>query len=676
MNLRRFWPEKIKNQLIVGIAIVHAALMSIFVFDLVQREKEFLLEQKHQQAISLSQTIATNTTEWVMSQNLSGLQEIIQSQMKYPSLSYAMIVDVEGKILAHTDSNNVGKFVQDSKSLQLINSHKNTYTLFESDKLFDVATRIHFQNQTFGWSRIALNTQDISQNLKYITHEGILYTIIAILVGSIIAWFLGNNLSKRVRSVIQATKDFNPSKNNALFTHIEKDEVGELMQNFNNMNNKLQNQFSLIEEMAYTDSLTKLYSRSIFDKKFLESQNHNLDNHTSSALLFLDIYKFKQINDIYGHHQGDELLKLVAERIKTFIKPQDVAFRFSSDEFIIIFNNLAQKDAQHYFEKLAEQFLMFLIKPYNLNGPVINCQFYIGVYFFNDLTYSSLQVLKKADIALSASKQKAPNSITYFETALEEAVETKLEIDTSLKNCIQENELFWVIQPQVNMVTNETIGGEVLLRWAHNGDLIRPDIFIPISEENQTIIPISNWLIEEVFKFIDQNAIHKLIISINLSPIHFFEPNFIKTIKTLLDQYQISPYNIKFEVTEGVFLQDSEETLSVLNQLKSIGFRVSLDDFGTGFSSLSYLKNLPIDQLKIDKTFVDGVPDNKKPVAIAKTIIDLTENLEINVIAEGVETEEQKQFLIDNQCIFCQGYLYSKPLEPKEFLKFSQKNSI
>jgi len=672
--LSKIWPNQIKYQLIVGVAIVHAILMSFFVYDLVQREKTLLWENMEQQAVSLSKTVATNAMPWVLSNDLSGLAEIIESQNLYPNLSFVMIINPEGEVLAHTDTSFVGKYLVDKTSLKMLNSDKKQIQLIHSSQVIDVAEALQLENRKVGWVRVSLNTSLLSKNLKEIVLEGALYTLFAIVVGSLIAWLLGNSLTKRIRQIIQATKMVSPENQSKLFEDIKNDEVGELMTNFNQMEGKLIQQFEEIQQMAYTDALTGLYSRAYFDTAYAESLKYSVEYSKICGLVVVDIDNFKQLNDSYGHDVGDQLIIETAQRLETFIKPHDFVFRFGGDEFVLILNRLNQATAHSVIETLASQLLSFISKPCKLGELIYTPQFSIGVYLFDHETIQQ-DAFKRADIALYTSKNLGKGQVTSFLPEMEEAIQSKSFYDVGLKLALQNEELFWVIQPQMDMNTNKVVGGEVLLRWKYQEKFVRPDIFIPISEDNQTIIPISNWLINKVFEYIQDNELTHLSISINLSPVHFFDGNLIIFLKRLIKRYQVSPYHIKFEVTEGVFLERMDEAVSVINQLKNMGFNISLDDFGTGFSSLSYLKNLPIDQLKIDKSFVDGLPSNSKPAAIAKTIIDLTRNLSLNVIAEGVETREQKDFLIENQCHYCQGYFYSKPLLQPEFLEFVKQNS-
>lgn len=664
------WPNSIKYKLIVSVALVHALLMSLFILDLVQREKSFLKEQSLKQTLALSETLASNSLEWTLSNNLAGLEGILNSQKNHPNLAYAMIVDVQGQVLAHTDPSKVGYYLSDEASLSFLNSTLPQEVIINNDDLIDVATNIHIKQNNLAWARAAVSNEHLNQNLKIITQEGFFYAVFAILVGSVISWVLGNSLTQRIDKIINATKKTNPNLNTQTFTDIQKDEIGDLMINFNQMEHKIQQQFKQIENIAHKDALTGLFNRSFFELEVKKTQLNNAQQHQTTALIFIDISRFKHLNDTYGHDQGDLLLQEIAKRIQNFIKPTDVGFRFGGDEFVILLNQMTRT----LISNMTANLLLLLNEPYLLKNLIYNSYFSIGVTLFDGKPLSANELLKQADIALFKAKELGKNEILFFEENMEAEIKYKSLLDESLKTVLMNNELSWVIQPQVNMKTGKTIGGEVLLRWKRKNEFISPATFIPIAEDNQTIIPISNWLITDVFKFICHHKMNHLVISINLSPIHFFEKNLIHFLKDSIKRYEIIPYQIKFEITEGIFLKDFEETTKILNQLKMIGFKISLDDFGTGFSSLSYLKNLPIDQLKIDKSFIDGLPENEKPAAIAKTIINLTDNLNMEVIAEGVETLEQKHFLLQHGCDHCQGYLYSKPIDAEKFIEYAQKS--
>lgn len=677
--LKKFWPRKIKLQLILGVALVHAFLMTFFILDLVYKERQFLIDQKRNLTYSLSKTIASNTTEWYLSKNINGLQEIISSQMVHQDLDYAMIFDLQGHILAHTDPKRIGKYLT---NIKLFPRDKNDPVSIEDDhRKIDIATPIRLNGQTLGWVRVAIKTNNLNNNIYQITLEGLTYTLFAIIFGSIIAYFLGNNLTRKIRQVVEATKKINLRKKQMLFPQVEESEIGELMSNFNNMESKLHQQYQInseylkqIESLAFNDSLTGLHNREFLVKQLSKTLKKSAKNRNYSAILFLDIDKFKQLNDSYGHEIGDLLLKNIAKRLKSLIRNEAYIFRFGSDEFVLLYENVGDtfETATEKAKYLAYKIHARLAETYELDELHYKTSVSIGInVFHNQEKTDSDQIIKKADIALYASKEAGRNRITVFENAMESKVKNELILEEGLEKAIENNELFWVIQPQIDMQTQRVIGGEVLLRWRFNDQLISPSDFIPLAEDSLTIIPISNWLFSSVFQFIkQQNLDESISISLNLSPKHFLDNDLIEFIKIQLKHHQINPGQIKMEITEGVFFDNYDRALFVLKKLKKLGLKISLDDFGTGFSSLSYLKNLPIDQLKIDKSFIDELPVNEKPAAIVKTIIDLTKNLSINVIAEGIEDQNQVDFLIENNCHYCQGFYYSKPLSHEAFIDY------
>ena len=670
MNLlSKLMPKTIKYKLILSVALVHAVLMTIFVFDLVYREQEFLFEHKQQQAKSLAKTLATASKQSVLSNDISGLEEIMEAQNDIQQLKFVIITNMQGEVLAHTDKNIIGQFLSDSVSLSMLDSNQNTLILSAEGSDIDYAYKLKLENRPIGWVRVSFYTSKLNENIKKLVIEGFIYTLAAILIGSFFAWLIGNGLTSRIVQLIGATKDIKPSQNTNFFKRIDNDEVGELMLNFQAMQHQLKGQFDEMQNMAYRDALTELHSRSYFDIAFAASKEKYHNKNRACGLVIIDVDNFKMLNDSHGHDIGDDLLIKTARRIKKVINKTDYAFRFGGDEFVLLLTDFNPKTIDSILESVVEHLHSVLSKPCELNHLIYTPQFSVGIHTI-DYTQPKKEAFKKADIALYNAKKFSKGQISYFATEMEEEVIKRSYYEDGLKLALEKQEFHWVIQPQLNMQTNKVVGGEVLLRWKYKDEFVRPDVFIPIAEDNQSIIPVSNWMFEQVFYWIHHNDIHNVKVSINLSPIHFFDSSLIPTLNKLLNKYQISPYNIKFEVTEGVFLSRMEVALSVITKLKNIGFRISLDDFGTGFSSLSYLKNLPIDQLKIDKSFIDGFPDNEKPAAIAKTIIDLTQNLSLNVIAEGVETIEQKRFLVDNQCVYCQGYLYSKPLLPDDFLAY------
>jgi diguanylate cyclase (GGDEF)-like protein len=505
---------------------------------------------------------------------------------------------------------------------------------------------------------------------------------------SIAALFLmyENRQNKELKNLADSLKthdflrhrDFIPSANTPLVYEIEQS----LNQTQTQVQEKIQQLKQQIQNactLSNKDMITGLDNRNLL-LKTLENVIYRTERgHYCSAFFLIDIDDFKQINDHHGHDIGDQLLKQVGQRLQNKVRKTDFCFRFGGDEFIVIYDRLGDFTYQaiEQAEKLANFLHRELNKPYQLNDIQINPTFSIGIQIFNDQSkLPPLKILQHADIALNKAKQSGRNQSLIFEESFLLEVNESALLETSLEKALERNEISWVIQPQVNMKTLEVIGGEVLMRWNHQGRSISPMTFIPIAEQSGLITPMTYWMLKSVFIFVKQHPelFKDRSLAINLSPMMFEDDSLLPELKRLFSQYGIDPSWIKFEITESIFLENIEKVTGIMHQIKSLGCKISLDDFGTGFSSLNYLKTLPIDQLKIDKSFLNQLLTDKKAAAIIKTIIDLTENLEINVIAEGIEIPEQAEYLQSLNCITCQGYLYSKPLAKEDFIQYTEGN--
>lgn len=682
-------PKKVKWQLVAGVALVHAVLMSFFVFDLVEREKNTLLSQFQQQSTFMAQTLSANSVSWVLAKDVSGLQELILSQRLHNELKYAFICTEQGQIIAHTDVKKIGQYLTDPLSLKMMKSDQKNIEIFNDRELLDIASRIESNGKTIGWVRLGFNTNYIYDNIHDAFSQGAFYTLFTILVGSLFALILGNSLTSRIRLLINATRSINPAESNQLFQKIKGDEVGDLMKNFNLMQANLNKQYTQsqghlkrIETLAFYDPLTELPNRAMLEKNLLHTIKNNIKTHQFSAIILFDLDNFKTINDTHGHDVGDLLLQQISIRTQSFFAENMKVYRFGGDEFVVLIDNLgpnyaqAEKITQLYAQELQTK----LTEPYNLSSlhyqSTVSLGFYIIAYDYEKPKAAIAEALKRADIALYAAKDNGRNQVAQFEPSMLAEIMENDALSHALQSAVDANELVSVIQPKFNMQTNQIIGGEILCRWQYQNTWIAPGRFIALAENLSLINTLTRnqitWLMAELSK----NNCRDLEFSINLSPMLIFDMEFFDFVQQALKTYGIEAKMIKFEITEGVFINHNHKALSFMNRLKSIGFKISLDDFGTGFSSLSYLKNLPIDELKIDKAFVDELPGNQKAEAIAKTIIDLSQNLEIAVIAEGVETESQSAFLIANDCQFCQGFLYSRPLSQEAFFKLLSNQNL
>ncbi|MFE8697422.1 EAL domain-containing protein [Cytobacillus sp. FJAT-53684] len=424
-----------------------------------------------------------------------------------------------------------------------------------------------------------------------------------------------------------------------------------------------------VEFMAFHDLLTSLPNR----RKFCDDLNHLMrksrEKGEKIAVFFLDLDRFKQINDSLGHTVGDQLIKAVAMKLKTEICSKSEIYRLAGDEFIIIYPNIESKDKViNYAKKLLAIFDQSILL--GANEIYTTCS--MGISLFPEHGGDCDSLLKKADIAMYAAKLKGRNNYCIYEQEMNQANEEALLIENHLRKAIDNNELELFFQPKMDLSTRQINGMEALLRW--NSPMfgnIPPDKFIPIAEDTGLIIKIDNWVIERAC---EQNKewnsswySSPLRVAVNISPLHFRLPNFHNVIENVLEKTGLDPNLLEIEITENSFIDHIEECIECLNKLRNMGITVAIDDFGKGYSSLNYLRKFPIHSLKIDRSFIHEVAKNREDIAIVKAITYLAHELNLKVVAEGIETREVIEVLEEIGCDEIQGYYVSRPLPKKEF---------
>ena len=428
-----------------------------------------------------------------------------------------------------------------------------------------------------------------------------------------------------------------------------------------------------IELLAFYDPLTGMPNRRLLYDRLQQSFTASIRHHNHGALLFIDLDHFKILNDSKGHNVGDMLLVEAAKRLQACIRKVDTAARLGGDEFVVLIGDLGQEEEQAAAEAetICDKILTALSQPYALKEYEYHGSASIGIYLFchNDNT-SVEEALKYADNAMYQAKNAGRNTLRFYDPAMQKVLEARLALEEDLHRAIANNQFELHYQIQANH-TGHTIGAEALIRWNHpKFGLVSPLDFIPLAEETGLILPIGNWVLDTACKQLkawEANAYtRKLELAVNVSARQFFQPDFIKQVRKTLNSHSIKSKLLKLEITESAILDNVDDAIVKIMALKKIGVRFSLDDFGTGYSSLSYLTQLPLDQLKIDKSFVHNIGSKTSDVLV-QTIIGMANNLEMEVIAEGVETEKQRAFLYKNGCKLCQGYLFGKPLPLKEF---------
>lgn len=432
---------------------------------------------------------------------------------------------------------------------------------------------------------------------------------------------------------------------------------------------KLQHQ-QLMEEMVYFDQLTKLPNRKLFEDRLNQVMNLSKTSDNPVAVLFLDIDRFKFINDSLGHHMGDEFLKITAQRLQCEIRDTDTAARFAGDEFAILLPNTATEEAI----SLAQRLNIALAEPFEVNGNSLAVSASIGIALNNIAEESVDSLLKKADKAMYFTKKAGKNNYTLYTAELDQESVFKHKIETGLKSAIQNDEFELHYQPIMDLKTEQVNSFEALIRWHHPElGLVPPDCFIPIAEENGLIVPIGEWVLRTACaqnKTWQESGYEPFKISINVSIIQLQQPNFVQTVCDVLTETGIDAKWIELEVTESVLMENTTSMKKCLKRLKALGVSMAIDDFGTGYTSLSYLREFDFDRVKIDRSFIADISSDLSGKAITSTIIALAHKLSISVVAEGIEDDLQLAFLKEEQCDTGQGYYFSRPM-PAAMHQFS-----
>lgn len=791
-RFRFFFIGTLRRQLITSVALVHAVLMALFIWDLTLRQYQSLYELKTNQTQALTQNIATSAAGWVAARDLNGLQEIITTQSRYPEMLYAMILDKEGRVLAHTDTSYLGQFVKD------LPETFETQILILNAQLVDGVSPIILADQPIGWVRVGLGQQYTQTQLHSTIREGVLYAIAAILIGSFLAWFMSTRLTRKLHTIELSARAVQNGDTQQRASLTGTDEISHVAQAFDSMldtmvasrrelaqseerfnlamlasndglwdwnvesgdvyysprwksmlgyeEDELANVFStwenlvhpedkpmaqnmvndclagksrgfsfetrlwhkqghwvfilsrgmaivneagsvyrmvgthvdisekkekeeIIRRQADYDSLTLLPNRKLFQELLLQSMKQSTRDNKKLWMLFLDLDGFKEVNDTYGHHQGDELLIMVAKRIRTTIRRADIVARLGGDEFVVLLHNPPDTG---YVDEVASKLIEIIGQAYTLDECQIYISTSIGITSYPDDADNVEELLKFADQSMYSAKSKGRNRYIYFTPALQEASVKRTQIITDLHQAIENNEFQMYYQPIVDLSNGSVHKAEALIRWQHpKRGIISPADFIPVAEDTGIIHSLGSWIFNSVLQQLQAWSTaygSKIQITINMSPLQLKinekkYDDILKRLKT----FNLSGERIVIEITEGLLLETEAIVNKRLLDYRDAGVQVAIDDFGTGYSSLSYLKQFDIDYLKIDQSFTKNLRKGSSELALSETIVLMAHKMDLKVIAEGVETEQQLELLKSCGCDFGQGYLFSRPLAVEEF---------
>jgi diguanylate cyclase (GGDEF)-like protein/PAS domain S-box-containing protein len=420
-----------------------------------------------------------------------------------------------------------------------------------------------------------------------------------------------------------------------------------------------------VQFLAYYDALTGLPNRILLQDRINTALASARRRKERVAVLFLDLDRFKIINDSLGHSTGDLLLQEVASRLKGWAREQDTVARVGGDEFVVLLTSMGQESDAAV---AAQRIIRVLSVEYSIRGQSLSITTSIGISVFPHNGIDGETLIKHADTAMYCAKQKGPNNVQFFTEDLNSQMVERLAIENGLRLALDRQEFFLVYQPQMDIATGRVVGYEALIRWKHPVlGLVPPDKFIRIAENSGLIVPIGEWVLRTACSQVrrwQNEGLPAVRIAVNVSAVQFRQDGFRDLIRDVLRETGLAPECLELELTESLLLTNADVVFSVLQELNEMGLSLAIDDFGTGYSSLSYLKQFRVNKLKIDRSFIRDIAEHSDDAAITTAIISMAKSLNLKVIAEGVETEEQMSFLRVHQCDEIQGYYFSKPLLP------------
>lgn len=680
-----------KKFIVINLSVTSVALLFAVIMTVVGEyisKLDFVQESLEVQA----EMVGRNTTAALVFNDKAGAEKILQAFLASPDVLAAIIYDTAGNEFASytrhdlaISENDIGEsHAHDGTKAVTTHSHDGSTVL---DDEIHIIRNIAFENRSIGSLFIQADVSGIYDDiLSYL-----IYAANMALLGLAFATLLLLKLRKSITHPLQKLTALMGTviQKNDYSIRVDNnsdDEIGVLSQGFNKMlahiqlnDEKLAHELSEryraekhLDKLAYYDVTTNLPNRHSFHKQLDAAVERAITTKQKVVLLFLDLDNFKIVNDTAGHSTGDLLLKQASSRLSNVLRQNDYIYRIGGDEFAIIIENMNDISA---ISIVTKKCIDSLSNPFVFDGNNFFIGVSIGISICPDDTITANELLVNADMAMYEAKIRGKNNFQYFNQEMNEIHSKKYQLENDLRHAIKKNQMELYYQPQINSDSGLLTGVEALMRWNHpEKGIILPNDFIPVAEETGLILLLGKWLIDTACqhaKQLTESGLPGITVAINISAIQIREYAFIDNITHALKVSGLDPSFLEVELTETVLMDDSELVIKKINHLKELGVHVAIDDFGTGFSSLNYLKSFPVSKLKIDQTFVSGLPESSEDMAIVQAIIVMAHGLNIDVIAEGVERKDQVEILQSYDCDMLQGYYYAKPMPFNDLLEFN-----
>jgi diguanylate cyclase (GGDEF)-like protein len=658
---------------------------------------------------TMAEIISANSREAVLSGDKQAAQETLAFLARKHHIQAAAIYGKDGSI--------IGEYSKDTKIEQLPDPVGIAEGIQYGNNQVELYSRIRSHHAPVGYVYLRSDIGIIAEHMQWYINVAIIVLLTSLLIAFILGKQLQRIITDPVLRLSGIARQIITEKNYSLRAPgTEHDEIGNLITDFNQMLDQIQsrdNELKLhkmelenrvgrrtvelevankelevakehaesvakrMEYHAHHDLLTGLPNRVLLEDRINTALSHAHRERGMMALLFLDLDRFKIINDSLGHAIGDQILRVVSQRVKNCIRAEDTVARFGGDEFMVLLPSISgSSDAGRIGMKIIDA----LVKPVWCHGHELHITTSIGISIFPSDGTDTDSLVKNADISMYRAKALGRNKLIYYAAEMNAVSRRQLALETNLRKALEKNELKLVYLPKIDISRNSIIGAEALLRWEHETmGIVCPSDFIPVAEDSGLIVTIGEWTIRTAFAQLGKwhdAGFNRLKIAVNLSYAQLSRPGLVQTVKQALRESGIDANMAEFEITENVVMQNVDEVIAALEIMKDMGISIALDDFGTGYSSLSYLRRLPVDTVKIDQSFVHEVPENRNDASIAVAIIAMAKSLDLSVVAEGVENIRQMNFFRQQGVHLQQGHLFSEPVTATEFRRMLDKQTL
>ncbi len=683
---KHFSSSSLKTKLVVMMLLTSSTLLVTSTTIFIANEAIAYRQGMRNEMVSLAEIIARNTASALLFDDPAAAVETIGSVSANRDILSVYLLKGNDQLFTQyhkkkdNQSNRKPGTNEAGSSAVLISqllahAHGDLHNFWDWDMRMDIARSIVVEGKTIGMVLVEADMTGLISKLQRFTLLAILILSVCLAMAYFMALKLQTLISQPIIHLAGTMKTVSVDKD---FTvQVRKsadDEIGSLFDSFNAMLTEIKERDELLQErqeqlrqLAHFDNLTLIPNRALFHDRLAQALLQADRNRRRMAIMFIDLDGFKAINDTHGHRAGDSVLVEVAARLKRIIRACDTVARMGGDEFTVLLQDIRNPDNVRL---VAEKIITELALPHSTQGKELFSSASVGIALYPDDGRTSDELLRKADTAMYYAKNNNKNMMKFYTAELDTLMGSQIELQNSLRKALDRHEFEIHYQPIAALSSGRVVGVEALLRWRHpEQGLIMPDAFIPAAEKSDLIHGLGRMVLHEAcrrIKSLQEEGFPSLRVAVNVSPCQFRWHNFYEVVLEVLLETGLDPHCLELEVTEGAIMHDVEASIATMSLLKSKGVRISIDDFGVGYSSLSYLRRFPIDTLKIDRSFITDMANCNEDLAIVTTIIAMAHSLNLEVIAEGVETEEQMTLLAHLRCQLLQGYLLSQPRPPEE----------